>query len=114
MRNDIIFVVNNNDFTHQDRFDGIDYFFPSKEKVQLPVEAAEHMFGFGKPDKTETLVRMGWATWFNPTTKRTEEDPEGVKKLAKFVFTQAVMVEAQVDSPADLSGGASDESLEIA
>ncbi len=86
-----IFVTNTNDFDHQDRFDGQDYFFPKGERVTVPVLAAGHMLGLGMADKTETLIRLGWAN--------TED---GVKKLAAFVFTQGVMVEAPVDAQAPL------------
>ena len=54
-----IFVTNQNDFHHCDSFDGVEFNFPPKEKVAVPVEAASHMFGFNKPDKTETLTRSG-------------------------------------------------------
>mgnify|MGYP001611055396 FL=1 len=86
-----IFVTNHNEFDHQDRFDGQDYFFPKGERVTIPVLAAEHMFGLGRQDKTENLVRCGWAN-----------ETDGVKKLANFVFTQGVMVEAPVDAQAPL------------
>lgn len=86
-----IFVTNTNDFDHQDRFDGQDFFFPKGERVTVPVLAAKHMFGLGEPDKTDTLIRQGWAN-----------SKEGVKKLAGFVFTQGVMVEAPVDAQAAL------------
>ncbi len=81
-----IFVTIHNDFDHQDRFDGQDFFFPKKERVTVPILAAEHMFGLGRQDKTENLIRNGWGN-----------DPKGVEKLANFVFTQGVMVEAPVD-----------------
>lgn len=86
-----IFVKNENGFDHQDRFDGQDYFFPKGERVTIPVIAAEHMLGLGRQDKTDNLVRLGWAN-----------DSDGVKKLANFVFTQGVMVEAPVDAQATL------------
>lgn len=85
-----IFVKNENAFDHQDRFDGQDYFFPKGERVTIPVIAAEHMLGLGRQDKTDNLVRLGWAN-----------DADGVKKLANFVFTQGVMVEAPVDAQAE-------------
>lgn len=87
-----IFVKNENDFDHQDRFDGQDYFFPKGERVTIPTLAAEHMLGLGRQDKTDNLVRLGWAN----------EGDAGVKKLANFVFTQGVMVEAPVDAQAAL------------
>lgn len=96
---DIVFVVNKNDFHHADAFDGIQYEFPPGEKVQVPVDAAVHMFGYGLADKTDTLVRLGWASRYNAVIKRMEEDPTGVRRLAKFVFTKAVMVEDTAASP---------------
>ena len=66
-----IFVTNTNDFDHQDRFDGQDFFFPKGERVTIPVIAAEHMFGLGRADKTENLIRCGWGN-----------GPQGVKYLA--------------------------------
>ena len=82
-----IFVKNANDFDHQDRFDGQDFFFPRGERVTIPILAAQHMFGLGLADKTETLIRLGWNM----------EGDKGVKKLANFIFTQGVMIEAPVD-----------------
>ena len=79
----MIFVTNNNDFEHQDRYAGTDYYWEPGEKVAISEEAAAHMFGFGRKDKTENLVRLGW-NW---------NEQEGIKRLAKFVFTQAQMVE---------------------
>ena len=82
-----IFVTNTNEFDHQDRFDGQDFFFPRGERVTVPVVAAQHMLGLGLTDKTETLIRAGWGN-----------DPDGVKKLAGFVFTKGMMVEEPVDA----------------
>lgn len=92
-----IFVTNQNDFHHSDRYDGVDYEFPPKERVTIPVDAATHMFGFNMPDKSEVLQRLGWANRHNPKTGKLEDDPEGVKKLARFVFTRGVMVEAPAE-----------------
>jgi hypothetical protein len=50
------------------------------------------MFGLGRVDKTENLIRCGWA----------KEGEAGVKKLANFVFTQGIMVEAPVDAQSAL------------
>lgn len=94
-----IFVTNHNDFHHTDSFAGVEYDFPPKERVIVPVDAAVHMFGFNSPDKSATLARLGWVWTMDEKTRKFVEDPEGVKKLAKFVFTKAVMVEAPVDAP---------------
>jgi hypothetical protein len=87
-----IFVTNTNDFDHEDAFDGESYVFPQGERVLIPFDAAVHMFGHNLMDKTETLVRLGWAMKYDPASKRFIEDKDGVRKLAKFVFDEAVMV----------------------
>lgn len=79
-----VFVTNKNDFPHVDRYNGKDYVFEPGHKQMVPHDAAAHMFGFGRIDKTENLVRLGWANRL---------DDEGVKWLAKFVFTDAKVVE---------------------
>ena len=82
-----VFVTNNNRFRHEDMYDGTPYIFPAGEKVLIPTIAARHMLGFGVADKTETLTRLGWANL---------ENDEGAKQLARFVFTQAKVVEEPV------------------
>ena len=88
-----IFVTNKNTFFHTDRYAGVDYDFPPNQRVAVPVNAAIHMFGFNCPDKTETLTRLGWSMRYNTKTKQYEDDPNGIRKLANFVFTRAVLVE---------------------
>ena len=88
-----IFVTNKNDFAHEDMYNGESYIFRAGEKIPISIEAARHMFGFGNPDKTETLVRLGWAMKFDPAVRNFVEDPEGIARLKKFVFTKAVMQE---------------------
>lgn len=87
-----VFVTNQNPFHHTDRYDGEDYYFPPKEKVLVPTDAARHMFGYQLVDKTETLVRLGWATRYDKEVKNYVENVEGVRQLANFVFEEAVMV----------------------
>jgi hypothetical protein len=87
-----IFVTNNNDFDHVDAYDGEEYLFPQGERVLIPEEAAVHFFGRNLKDKTETLVRLGWAQVYDKDKKQFVENPEGVKKLSRFVFDEAVMV----------------------
>ena len=97
-----IFVHNRNDFDHEDMFNGVHYVFPANQKVQISEAAAQHMFGKGLVDKTETLVRLGWANKFDPSGKKGwVDDPEGVKKLANFVFTTGKLVEVPIE---DLAG----------
>jgi hypothetical protein len=87
-----IFVTNTNDFDHVDSYDGEEYVFPQNERVLIPYDAAVHFFAHNLKDKSEALVRLGWAMRYDGTKKQFVEDEEGVKKLARFVFDEAVMV----------------------
>jgi hypothetical protein len=87
-----IFVTNTNEFDHVDRYDGEEYIFPQGERVMIPWEAAVHLFGHNLKDKTETLVRLGWAMRYDEGKKQFVEDADGVRKLGRFVFEEAVMV----------------------
>lgn len=98
---DMLFCVNKNNFHHEDSFDGQLYAFPPGQKVMVPLEAAQHMFGVGQADLTAIMHRKGWAFKYNPDTKSFEEDKEGVSKLKNFVFTKAVMVEQAVEKKAE-------------
>lgn len=89
---DGIFVTNTNEFSHVDRYDGEEFVFVPGEKVYIPKAAATHLFGWNMPDKSEALTRLGWAMVYDPKAKTFVEDVQGVKKLAKFVFDEAVMV----------------------
>lgn len=92
---DQVFVTNKNAFLHADRYNGQDYVFPPGEKVAIPLDVAEFFFGFNRVDKTEALVRQGWANLIPG-----QEEDWGVKILRNFVFTKAVMVEEPVaDAP---------------
>jgi hypothetical protein len=86
-----VFVTNTNEFAHTDQYDGDAYTFPPGEKVLIPYDAAVHMFGRGLDDKTETLVRLGWAQTFDPASRQFVENPDGVKRLAAFVFEEAIL-----------------------
>ncbi len=44
------------------RYDGKDYSFPFEQPVDVHIDVARHIFGFGLDDKTGALNRLGWAT----------------------------------------------------
>lgn len=94
-----IFVKNNNNFDHVDGFDGDDYVFPQGEEVEISEEAAMHMFGYGKKDKTENLIRLGWANKLD-REKGWVKNEEGVKKLAKFTFQVGTYVKVPLKGDA--------------
>ena len=86
-----LFVINRNPEPHQDRYDGEEFTFMPNEAVLVPVEAAVHMFGYGLKDKTDALSRLGKAFRLNPGSRQFEDDPDGVRWLANFVFEEAVV-----------------------
>lgn len=86
---DQLFVTNKNDFTHEDAYDGEVFSFPPGVQVMIPVDAAVHMFAYDQKDKSDALLRLGWANKYDPAIKNYVEDPEGVRKLANFVFEEA-------------------------
>ena len=78
-RTSLIRVTNNNPFAVNGRFSGKDYVFKPGVGVDIPQVMAWHIFDFGKEDKTQCLMRFGWA--------RTSEDvAAGLQKLNKIVF----------------------------
>lgn len=59
-RTDFVQVTNQTGEDIEGRFSGTDYVFPVGETRVLPVIAARHIFGFGDPDKTRAILRLGW------------------------------------------------------
>ena len=78
-RQQSLWVINRNADPHQDRFDGEDYHFPYAVPVEVPVEGANLMFGYGEDSKVSTLMRSGKC----PTSR---DLPEGMKWLSNFAF----------------------------
>ena len=58
-RQHTLWVINHNADPHEDRYDGEDYFFPYCVPVEIPVEGANLMFGYGEDSKVSTLMRSG-------------------------------------------------------
>lgn len=95
-------VVNHNEFTIEDRFDGVPYTFEPEKSVAVPSDAALHMFGwFPGVDmlvvKNHLTKRWGWNTpdiinqklndkyfaalSFKPVTYKIVEVPEEVTEV---------------------------------
>jgi len=55
--------------------------FIPKLVVQLPLEAARHIFGYGDDNKEPYLASLGLCLTAN-------EIPDGLKRLANFVITE--------------------------
>lgn len=58
----------------------VTYEFPVNQTVEVPLDAARHIFGFDEDDKEPYMVRLGWI--------RTKNDyDESVKIYDRFVFS---------------------------
>ena len=53
-------VTNNTGIVIKGRFDGVDYTFGIGTPVDIHLIAAQHIFCFGKEDKTQAFHRFGW------------------------------------------------------
>jgi hypothetical protein len=69
-------VVNRNDFTISDRFDGVPVVFEPNKPVELPPEVAEHIFRY--PGDTEDTYRHMARRWGWNLPKHIAEDEHGV------------------------------------
>lgn len=100
---DYVRVVNNDEQSVErnrklirGRFDGEDYVFPFGKPVDIPIVAAAHIFGFGKKDKSQALLRLGWA-------KTSAEIDDGTERLKKISFGELpAMMEVPKESEAVL------------
>jgi hypothetical protein len=67
-----IFVTNNTDKLHKDGYGGVFYVFEPAKTIEIPVEAARHIFGYGVDNKEPYLARLGWMITSNDLDKALE------------------------------------------
>jgi hypothetical protein len=68
----VIFVTNNSDKVWKDGYAGKFYTFGKGETVEIPIEVATHVFGYGDDNKEPYLARLGWITTANDLEKGLE------------------------------------------
>jgi hypothetical protein len=68
----VIFVTNNSDKVWKDGYAGKFYTFGKGETVEIPIEVATHVFGYGDDNKEPYLARLGWITTANDLDKGLE------------------------------------------
>ena len=68
----VIFVTNNSDKVWKDGYAGKIYTFGKGETVEVPIEVAKHVFGYGDDNKEPYLARLGWITTSNDLDKGLE------------------------------------------
>jgi len=75
-----IFVTNNSDIKLKDGYGGIFYEFKPGSTVEIPVETAKHIFGYGDENKEQYLARLGWL-------KNSSEMDKALEILSKWEFS---------------------------
>jgi len=73
----MIYVTNHTQEPLNDGFGGVFYEFLPGKTVEIPEEAAQHIFGYNDPDKAPYLARLGWV-------RNTGEMQAGLERLAKW------------------------------
>jgi hypothetical protein len=76
-----VYVTNRSDKPLIDEYAFKPYKFPVNETVEIPVEVARHIFGYGSEDKEPFLARLGFA-------KTKNDIPAGLEILKKFDIAQ--------------------------
>ena len=76
-----VYVTNKNFKPLVVDYRGKDVSFPTNETVEIPLEAARHILGYGDNNKEPYLASLGLCLTSN-------EIPDGLKKLANFVIVE--------------------------
>ena|SRR5579862_8037536 len=101
-------VTNKNDFDIEDRFDGIPYRMPAKKAVNIPYEAACHIFGVDfLPDDSAAIdldaiyrhLQRRWG-WNLPRDKDApaSKDPRAIFDNMEFKVVALSLVEKDVST----------------
>lgn len=91
-------VTNKNSTEYADGWHGHKFAFPVNKTVNIPLEAAVHIFGFGLKDNTPALRRMGVAN--HPDGKRflSNFKIDVIEYVKKEDADEATTLRAEVDS----------------
>jgi hypothetical protein len=106
-------VVNRNDFMITDMFDGVPYTFEPGKAMSVPIDAANHIFGWypGVPPadlKRHVQKRMGW------NTPEMEKNGQHNKFFSNLEITPIVyrMVPVEIDPETGLEMGKDEHGLD--
>ena len=76
-----VFVTNRSTTELRDGFGGVFFEFIKDKTVEIPLHVAQHVFGYGSPDKEHFLSRLGWI-------KSHAELQTGLELLAQFEISE--------------------------
>ena len=119
-RDNYVRVISHLDKPFVGRFNGRDWKFIPEQPVDLPEEAAAHIFDFGRADKTRALLRLGWAKSgdeLNPENENLmkisfEEPPEMIEAPKKPKAHKKTGTAGPPVNAGGTEGGVEDEGIE--
>ena len=76
-----VFVTNRSDTVLRDGYGGVFYEFVKDKPVEIPLHVAQHVFGYGNPNKEHFLARLGWI-------KSHADLQTGLELLARFDISE--------------------------
>lgn len=88
-----VWVVNKTEAELNAGWAGAQYAFKPNAPVEIPIEAAQGIFGYGLDDKFEFVVRLGW-------TISSNDLPQAYERLAKFEISADRPTIYRASSPA--------------
>jgi hypothetical protein len=88
-----VWVVNKTDKELKTQWHGKDYSFLPGLPVEVLLDVAQNLFGYGLNDKFEFVVRYGW-------TKDSNDMPQALERLSKFEITNERPQGYRATSPA--------------
>ena len=77
----VVFVTNRSTTVLRDGYGGVFFDFQKDKTVEVPLHVAQHVFGYGKPDKEPFLARLGWI-------KSHADLQAGLELLAQFDISE--------------------------
>lgn len=69
----VVYVTNTGDTEHTDTYHGVSYRFARFQTIEMPLEAAQELLGYGHRNKEPFVVRLGWAVTNNDMPKALEK-----------------------------------------
>jgi hypothetical protein len=75
-----VFVTNRSETALTDGYGGIFYEFLRGKPVEIPIDVAKHVFGYGMENKEPCLARLGWIRFHSDLNS-------GIERLNKFEIT---------------------------
>jgi len=86
-----IFVTNNG-APFAGRFENVEYKFDNGKEVELSLQAAKHIFGYGDDNKEPYFVRLGWM-------KMNTDLPQAQERLTSVKFSSEPAKKVHLSAP---------------